>query len=60
MNKQKTLNQVAFYSEDRINGSKVSRECFVTTDSMLQNKNGITITPVLPKGSLIAYSEVIY
>lgn len=57
MNKQKTLNQVAFYSEDRINGSKVSRECFVTTDSMLQNKNGITITPVLPKGSLIAYSE---
>lgn len=57
MNKQKTLNQAAFYSEDRINGSKVSRECFVTTDSMLQNKNGITITPVLPKGSLIAYSE---
>lgn len=24
---------------------------------MLQNKNGITITPVLPKGSLIAFSE---
>lgn len=57
MNKQLTLNQAAFYSEDRINGSKVSRECFVTTDSMLQDKEGITITPVLPKGSLIAFSE---
>jgi len=57
MNSQITLSQAAFYSEDRINGSKVSRDCFVTTDSMLQNKNGITITPVLPKGGLIAFSE---
>src|SRR3989339_98070 len=57
MNKQLTLNQAAFYSEDRINGSKVSRDSFVTTDSMLQDKNGITTTPVLPKGSLIAFSE---
>jgi type I restriction enzyme S subunit len=52
-----TLNQAAFYSEDRINGSKVSRDSFVTTDSMLQDKNGISTTPVLPKGSLIAFSE---
>jgi type I restriction enzyme S subunit len=57
MNKQLTLNQAAFYSEDRINGSKVSRDSFVTTDSMLQDKNGISTTPVLPKGSLIAFSE---
>lgn len=57
MNKQLSLSQAAFYSEERINGAKVSRDCFVTTDSMLQNKNGITITPVLPKGSLIAFSE---
>ena len=57
MNSQLSLNKAAFYSEDRINGSKVSRDSFVTTDSMLQDKNGITTTPVLPKGSLIAYSE---
>ena len=57
MNSQLTLNKAAFYSEDRINGSKLSRECFVTTDSMLQNKFGITTTPVLPKGSLIAFSK---
>ncbi len=51
------LFNVAEYSDDRINGSKVSRECFVTTDSMIQNKGGITNTPVLPKGNLIAYSK---
>lgn len=57
MYKQITLNQAAFYSEDRINGSKVSRNSFVTTDNLLQNKGGITGTPVLPKGSLIAFSN---
>jgi type I restriction enzyme S subunit len=57
MNNQLTLNQAAFYSEDRINGLKVSRDYFVTTDSMVQNKGGITITPVLPKGNLIAFSK---
>lgn len=51
------LSITAKYSNDRINGSKVSRDCFVTTDSMVQNKGGITITPVLPKGNLIAYSK---
>lgn len=51
------LSSAAKYSDDRINGLKVSRDCFVTTDSMVQNKGGITITPVLPKGNLIAYSE---
>lgn len=51
------LSSAAKYSDDRVNGLKVSRDCFVTTDSMVQNKGGITITPVLPKGNLIAYSE---
>jgi type I restriction enzyme S subunit len=51
------LSIAAKYSDDRINGSKVSRNCFVTTDSMIQNKGGITITPVLPKGNLIAFSK---
>jgi type I restriction enzyme S subunit len=51
------LSIAAKYSEDRINGSKVSRDCFVTTDSMIQNKGGITNTPVLPKGNLIAFSK---
>ena len=51
------LSIAAKYSDDRINGSKVSRDCFVTTDSMVQDKGGITITPVLPKGNLIAYSK---
>ena len=49
------LSIAAKYSDDRINASKVSRDCFVTTDSMIQNKGGITITPVLPKGNLIAF-----
>jgi type I restriction enzyme S subunit len=40
-----------------VNGLKVSHDCFVTTDNMIQNKGGITITPVLPKGNLIAYSK---
>ena len=57
MNSSILLSIAAKYSDDRINGSKVSRDCFVTTDSMVQNKGGITITPVLPKGNLIAYSE---
>ena len=51
------LSIAAKYSDERINGSKVSRDCFVTTDSMIQNKGGITITPVLPKGNLIAFSK---
>ena len=56
MNSSILLSIAAKYSDDRINGSKVSRDCFVTTDSMVQNKGGITITPVLPKGNLIEYS----
>ena len=56
MNSSILLSIAAKYSDDRINGSKVSRDCFVTTDSMVQNKGGITITRVLPKGNLIEYS----
>lgn len=52
-----TLNQAAFYSEDRISGSKVSNESFVSIDNMLQNKKGITTSASLPKGSLIAFEE---
>jgi type I restriction enzyme S subunit len=57
MNNQLELSEAAFYSETRINGTKVSRESFVTTDSMLQNKGGVANTPVLPKGTLIAFSK---
>jgi type I restriction enzyme S subunit len=57
MNSSILLSSAAKYSDDRVNGLKVSRDCFVTTDSMIQNKGGITITPVLPKGNLIAYSK---
>ena len=52
-----TLSQAAFYSEDRISGSKVSNESFVSIDNMLQNKKGITTSASLPKGSLIAFAE---
>ena len=57
MNSSILLSIAAIYSEDRINGSKVSSDCFVTTDSMIQNKVGVTVTPVLPKGNLIAFSK---
>lgn len=57
MNSQLYLSKAANYSEDRTNGSKISRENFVTTDSMLQNKNGVSTTPVLPKGNLISFLE---
>jgi type I restriction enzyme S subunit len=57
MNSSILLSSAAKYSDDRVNGLKVSHDCFVTTDNMIQNKGGITITPVLPKGNLIAYSK---
>jgi len=57
MNNQLELSEAAFYSESRINGTKISRESFVTTDSMLQNKGGVANTPVLPKGTLIEFSK---
>jgi type I restriction enzyme S subunit len=57
MNSQLILSKAAFYSEDRINGSKVSSDSFVSIDNMLQNKNGITNSTSLPKGSLIAFAE---
>ena len=57
MNKNLTLNQAALYSEDRINGSKVSNDSFVSIDNMLQNKKGITTSTTHPKGSLIAFTE---
>jgi type I restriction enzyme S subunit len=57
MNSSILLSRAAKYSDDRVNGLKVSHDCFVTTDNMIQNKGGITITPVLPKGNLIAYSK---
>lgn len=57
MNNPVTLNQSAFYSEDRISSSKIDRELFVTTDSMVPDKNGITIPSIQPKGSLIAFAE---
>jgi len=52
-----TLSQAAFYSEDRISGSKVSNESFVSIDNMLQNKKGITNSASFPKGTLIAFAE---
>jgi type I restriction enzyme S subunit len=57
MNNQILLNTVADYSDDRVNGSKISEENFVTTDSMLQGKNGIKQSTVLPKGNLIAFKK---
>ncbi len=57
MNNQIVLNTVADYSDDRVNRSKISEDNFVTTDSMLQGKNGITRSTVLPKGNLIAFKK---
>jgi type I restriction enzyme S subunit len=57
MNSQLSLNKAAFYSEDRIHASKIQMSSFVTTDSMLQNKDGIAISTILPKGNLIAFSK---
>lgn len=57
MNKQILLYKVAGYSESRVNGSAISLDNYVTTDSMLQGKNGIAHASILPKGNLIAFKE---
>jgi restriction endonuclease S subunit len=57
MNKPLPLNEAVFYSEDRINASKVSQENFITIDNILQNKSGISISQNRPKGTLIAFAE---
>jgi type I restriction enzyme S subunit len=51
------LSDAAYYSEERINASKVSQENFITIDNILQNKNGITISPIKPNGNLIVFEE---
>ncbi len=48
MSKTIPLSMVAKYSKKRINASDVTLENFITTDSILQNKAGVTIATNLP------------
>lgn len=44
----KTLSQIAFYVDDRISSNDIDLEQYVTTDSLLQNKEGRTLATNLP------------
>jgi len=57
MNEPLLLHKTAYYSKKRINASKLSLENFITTDNILHNKCGITISSIEPKGTLIAFEE---
>ena len=48
MNKYLTLDQVASYSEERINSKDVPLEKYVTVDNLLQNKRGLVIAESMP------------
>lgn len=58
MGKVTKLSKVAKYSKKKINAAEVSLENFVTTDSILQNKAGITFATNLPPSdsAMSAYS----
>ncbi|RDI37198.1 restriction endonuclease subunit S [Aquicella lusitana] len=51
------LDDAAFYSEDRIHSSNISKEDYVTTDNMLPNKGGIVSALKLPNATLIAFKK---
>jgi type I restriction enzyme S subunit len=55
MNNQIQLKNASYYSEERIKGENISINEFVTTDSMLQNKLGITKPQSVPNGNLISF-----
>jgi type I restriction enzyme S subunit len=57
MRDYKLLEEVAFYSEDRVQSSNISIDNFVTTDNILQNKQGIVKSDIEPKGTLIGFSS---
>ena len=50
------LEECAYYSDERVKGANILTEEFVSTDSLLQNKGGITNPVSLPNGNLISYS----
>jgi type I restriction enzyme S subunit len=55
----KKLSDVVKYSEARISSNEISRENYITTDCILQNKQGRTVARNLPPNacSLIAYHK---
>ncbi len=59
MHKTVTLKDVADYSDDKIPINEVSLENFITTDNILQNKQGIKCAVNLPpqEGNLIKYGR---
>lgn len=51
------LSKAASYVTERIASSKIHLNDFVTTDNMLQNKGGITLSSVSPTGTLTAFKK---
>lgn len=50
------LEECAYYSDERVKGANILTKEFVSTDSLLQNKGGITNPVSLPNGNLISYN----
>jgi len=59
MNNLIPLKKACDYSRERINSSEVTLDNFITTDNLLQNKNGITLAIGLPPqgNSMPKYSK---
>ena len=59
MSKNLKLDQVAFYSKERIHSDDVSLENFVTVDNLLPNKGGLVMAGNMPPqgGSLPKYKK---
>jgi type I restriction enzyme S subunit len=51
------LKDIADYSDTRIKLEKNNIQNYVTTDSMLPNKNGILQSDIIPHGNLTSYQE---
>ncbi len=57
MYKNKKLQQIAFYSGEKIHASEITKDHFVSVDNLNQNKQGISSTDFNPKGNLIFYKK---
>ena len=54
----KELNQICFYVKDRIDISLLNEKTYISTENMLQNKEGVTISSNIPKvGKTQAYKK---
>ena len=54
----KELNQICFYAKDRIDISLLNEKTYISTENMLQNKEGVTISSNIPNvGKTQAYKK---